>query len=43
MANVEAVRDGNRVLSAYAIGEEKLWLITEWDRSLTTLLLPSDY
>ncbi|MBW6351376.1 plasmid related protein, partial [Pseudomonas aeruginosa] len=21
----------------------KLWIITEWDRSVTTLLLPSEY
>lgn len=22
---------------------DKLWVITEWDRSMTTILLPKDY
>lgn len=43
-ANAQAAKEGNRILSAY---ETKLgtrvWLITEWDRSVTTLLLPSEY
>jgi hypothetical protein len=42
-ANNAAVVDGSRLLSAYEVGEEKVWIITEWDRSVTTLLLPSDY
>jgi hypothetical protein len=32
-----------RIFSAYNIGQERLWLITEADRSVTTLLLPSEY
>jgi len=32
-----------RIFSAYDIGKERLWLITEADRSVTTLLLPSEY
>ena len=32
-----------RVLSVYEIGKEKLWVITEWDRSATTILLPGEY
>ena len=43
-ANQRAVNEGDRILSAY---ETKLgirvWLITEWDRSVTTLFLPQDY
>lgn len=33
-----------RVLSAYMtrLGV-RIWIITEWDRSVTTLLLPEDY
>jgi len=32
------------LLSAYrTLRGEKLWIITEWDRSVTTLLLPEDY
>ena len=44
MANEEALKGGLRVLSSYSIGEaDKLWIITEADRSVTTLLLPADY
>jgi hypothetical protein len=43
-ANDAALREGSRVLSAYQLGTGvKLWIITEWDRSVTTLLLPEDY
>ena len=34
---------GNRILSSYTIGTEHLWIITEADRSSTTLLLPDEY
>jgi hypothetical protein len=51
-SNDEALTEGFRILSAYAIdpnkpakgyGENCLWIITEADRSVTTLLLPSEY
>jgi hypothetical protein len=32
-----------RILSAYGEGDARLWLITEADRSATTLLRPEDY
>ena len=33
-----------RVLSAYRTAKDvKIWIITEWDRSVTTILLPEDY
>jgi hypothetical protein len=33
-----------RIFSSYKLGEgSKLWIITEADRSATTLLLPSEY
>lgn len=33
-----------RILSAYQLATaERLWIITEADRSVTTLLLPSEY
>ncbi len=38
-----AVKDGNRILSAYQTPAGKLWLITESDRSTTTFLLPDEY
>jgi hypothetical protein len=50
--NDAAVKHGDRVLSAYPIdpsrpsqghGENTLWIITEWDRSVTTALLPEEY
>lgn len=44
IANDRALLHGSRLLSAYRtrLGE-KLWVITEWDRSVTTLLVPADY
>lgn len=50
--NDRAVAHGLRILSAYPIdpakpcrgyGDNTLWIITEADRSVTTILLPSDY
>ena len=43
--NDMAVVDGGRILSAYEIGEDriKIWIITESDRSYTTILLPEEY
>jgi hypothetical protein len=43
LANDQAVRKGTRLLSAYRIGSERVYLITEWDRSSTTILLASEY
>lgn len=42
-ANKDAIEDGTRILSSYAIAGERLWLITEADRASTTLLLPDEY
>lgn len=43
-ANERAVLEGTRILSAYVLETGvKVWLITEWDRSATTLLLPMEY
>jgi hypothetical protein len=43
-ANEEAIRDDARVMSAYTtLSGTKIWVITEADRSVTTLLLPEDY
>ena len=44
LLNTHAVRAGLRILSSYTVTlGEKLWIITEADRSVTTLLLPSEY
>ncbi len=42
-ANIDAVTNGWRVFSSYSVGDERLWIITEADRSATTLLLPEEY
>lgn len=43
--NSMAVHNGERVLSTYELGprKERIWIITEWDRSVTTALLPEEY
>ena len=42
--NQEALEQGLRLLSAYrTTAGSKLWIITEADRSVTTLLLPEEY
>jgi hypothetical protein len=50
--NDDARANGGRILSAYPIdpnrpskgyGDNTLWIITEADRSATTLLLPDEY
>ena len=43
-ANDRALRTGERLLSAYQLpGGERLWIITEADRSSTCALLPGEY
>lgn len=42
-ANVHAVQHDLRILSSYAVGSAKVWVITEADRSSTCLLLPEEY
>jgi hypothetical protein len=41
--NNAALRDGLRLLSSYDTPAGKLWIISEADRSVTTLLKPTDY
>ena len=43
-ANEAAVNERARLLSSYTTGEGvRFWIITEVDRSLTTVLLPEEY
>lgn len=43
-ANDEAIQEGERILSAYrTLKGEKIWVITEADRSSTCILLPEEY
>ncbi len=43
-ANLDAIKDGSRILSAYTLKTgERLWAITEADRSSTCVLRPDEY
>lgn len=43
-ANNRGLDYGNRLLSRYYLTKDQpVWVITEWDRSATTLLLPEEY
>ena len=43
-ANDAALLEGTRLLSAYRTSKGvRIWIITEWDRSVTTILLPDEY
>lgn len=43
--NEVSLKEGFRILSSYSLPRTgvKLWIITEADRSVTTLLLPDEY
>lgn len=43
-SNDLALKNGARLVSAYHTKSgTKFWIITEWDRSATTVLLPDEY
>lgn len=43
-ANEFALVNGSRLLSAYTLADgTRVWIITEADRSATTILLPEEY
>ena len=41
--NDKALISGDRLLSSYETVKGRVWIITEADRSSTTLLLPNEY
>lgn len=41
--NNQALFLENRIFSAYETEYGRIWIITEWDRSITTVLLPEEY
>jgi hypothetical protein len=43
LANDTALHRGGRLFSVYGDGTHRFWIITEADRSVTTVLLPDDY
>ena len=42
-ANLAAITDATRILSAYVYDETRIWVVTEADRLVTTLLLADEY
>ena len=41
--NDAALQSGRRLMSVYGEGPKQFWIITEGDRSVTTISLPLDY
>ena len=41
--NLHSLETDGRIFSAYTVNGTRFWVITEWDRSCTTVLLPSEY
>jgi hypothetical protein len=41
--NLQALKTGGRLLSVYNLSDLTIWIITEADRSATTVLFPEDY
>lgn len=41
--NEVALREGSRIFSSYETPAGRVWVITEADRSATTILLPEEY
>jgi hypothetical protein len=42
-SNKQAIEQGERVLSAYMVQGQKVYVVTEWDRSCTTVLYADEY
>ncbi len=42
-ANEVGAKYGSRIVSTYSVEDERLWVITEADRSVTTILRPDEY
>lgn len=41
--NENALKVGDRIFAAYSKKDQKIWIITESDRSCTTILFPNEY
>ena len=41
--NDEALEIGERIVAKYETCEGNIFIITEWDRSVTTILFPEEY
>ncbi len=43
-SNDYAVKNEERILAVYTYADDtRIWIITEWDRSMTTILFPEEY
>lgn len=42
-SNEDALRDETRIFSAYKIAGKKIYIVTEADRSMTTIMLATEY
>lgn len=42
-ANQDAIKNGGRILSTFNTSKGVIWIITEQDRSATTVLFPEEY
>jgi hypothetical protein len=40
---IAILNKAGRIISSYQVGGDRIWVITEHDRSYTTLILPSEY
>jgi hypothetical protein len=41
--NDRAVNEPHMLMSCYRLKDERIWIITDWDRQTTTFLLPEEY
>lgn len=41
--NDHSADNSERTFSVYELGKDRIWIITEGDRTVTTILLPEDY
>lgn len=41
--NNQAIENNDRILAAYKTSNGTIWIITEWDRSATTILFTNEY
>jgi hypothetical protein len=41
--NELSLKHGWRIVSSYQVGEKTVWVVTEANRSVTTILLPEEY
>lgn len=41
--NDEAVKTKDRIMAEYNIGEDRIWIITDYGHEMTTVLFPHEY